>query len=123
MPTVIGFVTEISKGRVCPFVEAFMDGTVISMPTHVKRFNTAARASNSTICDQNRLPNALAKELEAPHVGLDEAASVISAPLFPYCSSQLARRSRNLIACLDIKTIRLPVLSLFTGRDNGMRLA
>lgn len=56
--------------------------------------------------------DALAKQLEAVHFGLDQAASVIAAPFLPDGAAKPLHRAQRFIAGVDAGTVLGPWLAI-----------
>lgn len=59
--------------------------------------------------------DALAEQLEAAHLGLNQATPVIAAPLFPDRSLQPARHPQDLVAHVGTGTVPLPRPGILPG--------
>lgn len=67
--------------------------------------------------------DALAEQLEAVHLGFDQAASMVAAPLFPDGPAQSFHRAKRLVAGLDAGTVLGPGLAVAANRDDRIGTA
>ena len=65
--------------------------------------------------------DAFTEQLEATHLGLDKAASVIAAPLISDFSTQQARGRQDGVAGYGARTMVLPWLGVLVSGDNRLR--
>ena len=99
--------------------------TISEVQNSVNRFRIAIRTCNSA-CLTIEVPrhDPLAHQLDAPHLGLDQAAPVIAAPALPDIPTESQRSAQDLVVRAGSRAVLLPRFpGILSHRNDGLGLA